>query len=201
MKHRLFTILSALSLLLALLVAGLWIHSLWFRCGFICRHDHWPDNTHCQTVSFALTKVRGGFWCSLAQQQFDLAYTDQHSVRMDLPGMPERFRQLHQAGSHWQWITGPTLSFPGTFAGFRYAQHLISTKGEIDHTRNLFFPAFLPLLLSLLLPAMWMVQACRRHRRIKSGLCLHCGYDLRASTDRCPECGNPISASSVQDNS
>ena len=34
-----------------------------------------------------------------------------------------------------------------------------------------------------------VLPVLRRRMRTKRGLCLDCGYDLRASKERCPECG------------
>jgi hypothetical protein len=41
----------------------------------------------------------------------------------------------------------------------------------------------------MVLPFAWVVMRVRRRAKTGAGHCLHCGYDLRASQDRCPECG------------
>jgi hypothetical protein len=52
-------------------------------------------------------------------------------------------------------------------------------------------------LVFLISPVRYMARSILSRRRLerarRSGLCLSCGYDLRASKDRCPECGRPIS--------
>ena len=52
-----------------------------------------------------------------------------------------------------------------------------------------------PLLVSAVLPAWWLIQRKRNADREKrKGKCPVCGYDLRASKERCPECGTPITS-------
>jgi len=56
-------------------------------------------------------------------------------------------------------------------------------------------PYWLPALLLSAYP-IWLARSRRiRRRRHEQGLCLSCGYDLRQSTSRCPECGADIKGS------
>jgi hypothetical protein len=81
------------------------------------------------------------------------------------------------------------------FDVYRYAD------GHGGTLHVLTMPMWPLVLLTGLPPVVWIIYNRRylRHRwRILRGHCLVCGYDLRATPDRCPECGTvPVTAPSA----
>jgi hypothetical protein len=67
---------------------------------------------------------------------------------------------------------------------------LFSTEAGMEVT----IPAWFPMLLLAILPAIWLKSRNLKRKRKLLGLCPKCGYDLRASPKRCPECGTPVDA-------
>jgi hypothetical protein len=45
---------------------------------------------------------------------------------------------------------------------------------------------------SAMLPALWVIAAVKRRNARRVGRCRICGYDLRATPERCPECGTAV---------
>jgi len=66
---------------------------------------------------------------------------------------------------------------------------------QLTRSRAAVVPYWALLLPFLPLPV-WRLMKWRRSRRTRyrrrNGLCLSCGYDLRGTPDRCPECGTAI---------
>jgi hypothetical protein len=65
------------------------------------------------------------------------------------------------------------------------------TSGSITVTM---LPHWLFMLIGLPLPLLWLKRYLRQRYWAGLGRCLNCGYDLRESPERCPECGTPIPA-------
>jgi hypothetical protein len=49
----------------------------------------------------------------------------------------------------------------------------------------------IPLWFCAVIPAIFLAISLRRHKKPLPGHCRACGYDLRATPNRCPECGTP----------
>ena len=72
--------------------------------------------------------------------------------------------------------------------------------GAVVHVHDTYvgpgIPVWLLVAATALLPLVWglrFLRARRAHRR-RPGVCRRCGYDLRATPARCPECGTPAAS-------
>ncbi len=52
-----------------------------------------------------------------------------------------------------------------------------------------YWPAVIAIAPFIVLVLAAFFDLAKRTRRTKAGHCVQCGYDLRATPDRCPECG------------
>ncbi len=168
MKRRLFNILSALSLLLCVATMVLWILNIWVVTEWEYRD---PDG-----VPFSGRSSHG---C------IEVDY-----VRSDLVVL--RQPHIYRAPGFHVFFAADSGGFPWKHVGF--------------DVRLLKFPTFAATRLEVLIPDWficsitailpWLWYRSHRRRRLAQckGLCLKCGYDLRASKDHCPECGTLIPA-------
>jgi hypothetical protein len=76
--------------------------------------------------------------------------------------------------------------------GFRYLTGGGMFMGVTYYIIGIPFWVLVPL--CAILPVLWLRARRRQRHRSKFGHCLLCGYDLRESKDKCPECGAAIPA-------
>jgi hypothetical protein len=177
-KRRLVNLTAALSLLLCVATVGWWARSYW-------RYDalNYADNPE---YRFQIYAFRGLFGCSASWVTGPVS---------------ERWLSRHSA-SWWRDRSPVSImsSRNDTWYGFSLnnTTYLMDLWDEKSQTRRVAVtvPCWLPALLLALPPGMWAVQSARRRRmRRQAGVfCLTCGYDLRATPDRCPECGKEVLA-------
>jgi hypothetical protein len=84
-----------------------------------------------------------------------------------------------------------------TFNRWGFGFHVRKTVGQPSGFWRLggrtllivYTPYWLPVSVTAVPPLLWIFGTARNRRRARAGLCASCGYDLRATPDRCPECG------------
>ena len=114
-------------------------------------------------------------------------------------------------------VQGPLVNSPGhlaweksvrredtgqRFLGFRYFRFASIEPFSVPpgsqfngYVTVVFVPYWFVVVCAAILPILWVRSSRARDRRIRrraAGLCVNCGYDLRASGDKCPECGTPV---------
>jgi len=101
---------------------------------------------------------------------------------------PNNLTLCRQVGKNWDH---PLKSFK--FLGVDFG----GLYGDNSMLWNLIIPFWLLTTLFAILPLIeipLLILALRKNLRHSHGHCANCGYDLRASPDRCPECGQPASS-------
>ena len=178
--RRLFTLCSAVSLLPLLAACAVWVRS-YFVADWVGR--------------FAADGGGSGLaseWVVLTAP--GRAHVTRRAYTFARPVAPPAGAtawETHRAADVLQdWFDRSSL--PGRI-GFGWgASRKVSSGGNVIRQRAVTFPLWLPAALAAVLPAAWVRRRLVPWRRARAGLCAVCGYDLRASPGRCPECGEAI---------
>jgi hypothetical protein len=135
-------------------------------------------------VSLVLCAATVAVWCRSLFAQDTLRFVVQHNA--------------YGSDAPTELITGAEpLSFSWLFLRIGW--------GERDpNATEYWLPHWLPFAVFALLPLRWGWEM-RRHRRwaecARLGVCPTCGYDLRATPARCPECGAEAASAGVTNGS
>jgi hypothetical protein len=163
LRQRVYNRLAVLSLVLCGATAALWISSCWRQDTVMLNACHGVF-TEPHTIVFWRT----------ATPQFP-------GGRLYHSG-PSSRRQTRPFGLILQHSQGSI--FVG-FLGFIYRSWLEPAHPPF---RLIYvgIPFWFPLVITSLAPTVWILT---RKKPSKIGVCIFCGYDLRATPNRCPECG------------
>ena len=188
MTRGLLNFLTALSLLLCLGVCALWVRGnftgdewLWIRAeNRGASHFVWY---------FALASGHGGVALSCDAEVYDLSSVS----------APERAQPV----GRWRWrrhLTGPpAYPSPAFFSSAAPPSGFFARWSTSPDTvrREVIVPCWTVALPASIPSMIWLMRRRRnsiRRRRQDRGLCSRCGYDLRATPGRCPECGTSTPA-------
>lgn len=180
MLQKLFILVVAGSLAIAVLIAVLWIVSYWTSWSVSTRRVTIDTNQAFEFHDYEVTSNWGILRVSRRSATVtNLLYIVGH--RIEAASLTEK-RALNFKDAMPDVQRGTLRQEKHSFIP---GVETWSWEADVPYWQ-LFGPA-------MILPAFWVMLVARRHlARQREGYCGKCGYDLRASQDRCPECGTPF---------
>ena len=183
-RRHLFNLAALLSLLLCVAVAVLWVRSYWVATSATWHHQPVRDGES-RTVRLETKSGRFILWGRYSGSGREIAIMGWYwSVRPihshETAATLDRF---------WRGQRGRVIFF----MGFCYSVEVGSTAGVVRWSeRRLMVPLWALCLVSSILPLLWLRR--RVWHTHPAGHCQSCGYDLRETPERCPECGEAVVA-------
>jgi predicted RNA-binding Zn-ribbon protein involved in translation (DUF1610 family) len=174
MRRRLFNLLAAVSLVLCAASVLVWVASYRFE---LCLRYSW------RLGETSALSYEGG----AGDGQFRVVRTRTPYPRNEWGWQGVAYRKSQPWKAPW-------------FREFRFLSVTRELKPGYE-AASAFIPCWFAGALFAILPTRgaWLMYLVRmRNQLIKAGRCTVCNYDLRASKDRCPECGTAIGAAAEQ---
>jgi hypothetical protein len=168
--------LTALSLILFAATVALWVRSYW-------RSDYVRWARYMRETDTARGEEHGGHVYSSLEVRSNCGRVMPEWERFDGPE-PD-----HPA---WTHASGPSYepSYPAdTFWKRLSFERYTTNAGGTGLVLPWWFVALGFGMLPMTSAGLWLVRRRQQWWRVKAGLCPACGYDLRATPERCPECG------------
>lgn len=189
MSRRMLSVLSVLSLLVLAATVALWVRSY---------HRH--DWVYVQRKEVSTT-FSEKWWHESAFEIHSLSGRILLASVIDsnAPASDSPLRSIRDWGNAAVWTASdePRIGHraddhldPINENDVMIQEHWVQRHHAAHVQRSIPFGFVVPIF--LVFPAAQLAVRRRQARRRRSGRCVHCGYDLRASTDRCPECGAPV---------
>ena len=203
----LFNALTLASLLLFLAILPLWVRTRWSadvvtyagtRMLRVASHDGGIS-----IGSFRLVR-RLGSWrnpsAPMTETPLDYAQSTGTAQRWiwetipvaDTTAPTTRNVPLRLTDRVWHWPGGSVWPRSSSVERSRQTRSDNVTGALDDQVYNgerVWFPYWILSAATATAPLLWLRARRRRGRRTDHNLCPTCGYDLRATPDRCPECG------------
>jgi hypothetical protein len=111
------------------------------------------------------------------------------------PEVPVWSLKHHEQWGQFEYAEYPQLKVPGDNPTWDVMYTSTGNWNQQHHTETLvaFVIPYWSVLVVVLIPILGMCATIirRSHYRLDNK-CVRCGYDLRATPERCPECGSPV---------